>query len=87
MLEPKLLDELSRRITDAIPKPLQDLQSNAEAHVRERIEDVINRLDLVTREDFDIQAQVLQRTRAKVEQLERQVAELEARLHAQQPAD
>ena len=41
---------------------------------------VFSRLDLVTREEFDVQAKVLARSRAKLEQLEKQVAELEARL-------
>ena len=48
-----------------------------EKHFRELIKSTLNKLNLVTREEFDVQARVLAKTRAKLEELEKQLAELE----------
>jgi BMFP domain-containing protein YqiC len=78
MLDPKQLDDLARRIGESMPKGLQVLHEDINRSVRAAIEAALGRLDLVTREEFDVQAAVLARTRARLEALEAQVAEMEA---------
>jgi BMFP domain-containing protein YqiC len=75
MLNPTL-DELAARIGKAIEaSPAKDIEKNVKA----MLQSGLSRLDLVTRQEFDIQSQVLLRTREKVEALEKRVTELEAR--------
>ena len=76
MLNSATLDELASRIGKAIEaSPAKDIEKNVKA----MLQSGLARLDVVTRQEFDVQAQVLLRTREKVETLERRVAELEAR--------
>ena len=80
MLDPKYLDDLTRRLTGSLPQGLQALQQDMERNMRAILEAGLAKLDLVTREEFDVQSAVLARTRAKLEHLEAQVAELEKAL-------
>ena len=80
MLDPKHIDDLTRRLAGSLPKGLQALQEDIDRNLRAALEAGLNKLDLVTREEFDVQAAVLARTREKQEQLALQVAELERRL-------
>ncbi len=81
MIEPKLLDELAQRLAGNLPAGLQLLQEDLRRNLRAGLEAGLSHLDLVTREEFDVQAAVLGRTRKKLEALERQVSELERMLH------
>jgi BMFP domain-containing protein YqiC len=78
MLDPKVFDDISRRMTENLPRGLQSLQEDMQRNFRTGLESALNRLNLVTREEFDVQQAVLQRTRAKLKALEARVAELEA---------
>lgn len=80
MLDPKFIDDLTRRLTGAMPASAKTLQDDLEKNVRAAMQSVFSRLDLVTREEFDVQSKVLARSRAKIDQLEQQVAALEAQL-------
>ena len=80
MLDPKQLDELAQRLARAIPKGIQTFQEDLSRNLRASLEAGIARLDLVSREELDVQAAVLARTREKVRQLEFKVAELERAL-------
>jgi ubiquinone biosynthesis accessory factor UbiK len=74
MFDPKVFEELSKRISALIANsPAKDIEKNVKAMLGGFFE----RLDLVTREEFDVQVQILARTREKLEALERQVAALE----------
>lgn len=76
MLNSKTLDELAARIGKAFEaSPAKDIEKNIKA----MLQSGLTRLDLVTRQEFDVQAEVLRKTREKVERLEARVAELEAR--------
>lgn len=76
MLNPRLLDDISARISQlAANSPAKDLEKNARA----LLGGVLGRLELVTREEFDVQKEVLSRARARLETLEARIAELEAR--------
>jgi BMFP domain-containing protein YqiC len=75
MLNPKSLDDISARISEMIAaSPAKDIQKNARA----LLASAFARLDLVTREDFDLQVAMLARTREKLTALEARVAALEA---------
>jgi BMFP domain-containing protein YqiC len=77
MVGPKSFDELAARIGQAIQNsPAKDLEQNVKA----MLSSGLARLDLVPRAEFDVQAQVLLKTREKLEALERRLAELEARV-------
>jgi len=80
MVNPKLLDDITRRLSEAMPPAAREFQADLEKNLRAATQSVFAKLDLVTREEFDVQTKVLARSRAKLEQLEKQVAELEARL-------
>jgi len=81
MLNPKSLDEISARISEMIAaSPAKDIEKNARA----LLASAFARLDLVTREDFDLQVAMLARTREKLVALEARIAALEA--SAQKPA-
>jgi hypothetical protein len=76
-LTPGSLDELAARIGKAIEaSPARDIEKNVKALLASGL----SRLDLVTRQEFDVQAQVLLRTREKLDRLEAQVADLETRI-------
>ncbi|HYN78997.1 MAG TPA: accessory factor UbiK family protein [Lamprocystis sp. (in: g-proteobacteria)] len=80
MLDPKQLDDLVARLANALPKGIQTLQEDLGRNLRSSLEAGLNRLDLVTREEFDVQSAVLGRTREKLSLLAAQVADLEQRL-------
>jgi BMFP domain-containing protein YqiC len=72
----KLLGELAARFAElAAANPARDFERNARA----LLANAFSRLDLVTREEFDVQSEVLARARARVAELEARVAQLEAR--------
>jgi BMFP domain-containing protein YqiC len=73
-LDTKVIDEISGRVQELIANtPVEDVQKN----VRAVMSGWFSRLDLVTREEFDVQQAVLQRTREKLSGMEARVAELE----------
>jgi len=71
------IDELARRLADALPGGLKALRADAEQNFRAVLQAGLSRLDLVTREEFDVQAAVLKRTREKLEALDARLAALE----------
>lgn len=81
MLDPKLLDEISQKMSEFIAAtPARDIEKNAKA----MLSSMLGRLDLVTRDEFDVQTQVLSRTREKLTALEARVDALEKALTARQ---
>jgi len=80
MLDPKVIDEISSKVTANLPKGLQALQSDLQHNLRSTLGAALGKLNLVTREEFEIQQAVLARTRAKVDALERRIGELEKAL-------
>lgn len=74
MLDNKLIDDISRKVSDMIAgSPMADVEKN----VRALLQSAFARLDLVTREEFDVQTQVLKRTREQLNLLEQRLAALE----------
>jgi ubiquinone biosynthesis accessory factor UbiK len=77
-MDPRNIDELARRLVDALPGGLRTLQADLEQNFRAVLQSGLARLDLVTREEFDVQSAVLRRTREKLEALEARLAALES---------
>jgi hypothetical protein len=76
MINQKFFEELSGKLNQAVANsPARDFEKNARALLAQGF----SKLDLVTREEFDIQAQVLARAREQLAELEKRVAELEQR--------
>lgn len=81
MLDPKFFDDLSKRLADGMPKGLQVLQDDLQRNLRTGLESALGRLNLVTREEFEVQQAVLARTREKLKALEARVVALEQALN------
>mgnify|MGYP000750712623 CR=1 FL=1 len=71
------LDALARQLAESVPKNLRALGEDLEKNFRSLLSAGFERMDLVTREEFDLQAAVLERTREKLEALEARIAALE----------
>lgn len=80
MLDAKKIDEVVQAFTNALPSGITAIQADVEKNMRAALSATFAKLDLVTREEFDIQTQVLHRTREKLEALAQRVAELESTL-------
>ena len=85
MIDPKNLDDLAQRLAGSLPSGLQMLRQDLERNLRASLESAMARMDLVTREEFDVQSAVLARTREKLQRLETQVAELEKQAAGKTP--
>ncbi len=83
MVDPKILDDLAKRLADAVPSGIRDLQRDLEKNFRAVLQATFAKLDLVTREEFDVQTAVLNRTRTKLDALEQQVADMEKLIKTQ----
>ncbi|MBS0226050.1 MAG: accessory factor UbiK family protein [Proteobacteria bacterium] len=77
MIDLSQLDDLARRLSNLVPQSLRDSREELQQNFKSVLQAGLGRLDLVTREEFDVQRAVLLRTREKLDALERQVAELE----------
>ncbi len=71
------IDDIARRLLETVSPSLRGLQEDLESNFRAVLRATLGKLDLVTREEFDIQTEVLARTRAKAEALEARIAALE----------
>ena len=75
--DPRLIDDLAQRLAGAVPESVSALRRDLEQNFKGVLQSQLSRLDLVTREEFDVQAAVLKRTREKLEALEKRLAALE----------
>ena len=82
MIDKTLFEELNERIGEALRNsPAQDIERN----LRVLLAAWFDRLDLVLREDFEVQKKLLERAQAKLADLERRIAELESRAQSKRP--
>lgn len=77
MFDPKKLEQIVKKIQGSIPTPVKNIGNDVEQKVRGVIHSQLLKLDLVTREEFDVQTQVLLRTRLKLTDMEQRLSELE----------
>jgi hypothetical protein len=82
MLDPKKIEEMARQIGSAIPPKFREVADDIEGKIKVVLQAKLSQLDFVSREEFDVQRQVLMRTREKLEQLELQVQQLLAQQHS-----
>jgi len=73
MFDPKQFDELAKKLFNALPTSVQNLEKDVQSKFREILMDTFNRLDLVTRDEFDAQSKVLEKTRKKVDDLHKRL--------------
>ncbi len=71
------IDEIARRLLESVPPGVRAIQQDLESNFRAVLRASLTKLDLVSRDDFDAQMRVLERTRARLEELERRVAGME----------
>ena len=77
MLDPKKLEEIAKNISNAIPPGVKSMADEAEGKIKQVLQAQLSKLDFVSREEFDVQSQVLIRTREKLEAMEERIAQLE----------
>jgi ubiquinone biosynthesis accessory factor UbiK len=77
VIDPKLLNDLAQKIANLLPADLSALKQDLEKNIRALLQGTFQKLDLVTREEFDVQTAVLARTREKLEALEKRLQEWE----------
>ena len=70
------LEQLTKRISSLIPGDVKHMQDDIETNIKSLLQSTLTRMNLVTREEFDVQSAVLQRTREKLEQLEKKIEKL-----------
>ncbi len=80
MIDPKAIDDIANRLAGALPPGLSNFKEELEKNFHAILQSVLGKLDLVTREEFEVQKLVLAKTRAKLEDLEKRVAEMESKL-------
>ncbi len=85
MIDLNHIDDLARRLSDLVPPGLRESREELQDAFKGALQSGLSRLDLVTREEFDVQRAVLLRTREKLEALEHTVATLEKQLSAPSP--
>ena len=77
MFDPKSIDDIAGRLADAMPSGLNNLKDDMEKTFHGVLQGALGKLDLVTREEFDVQKAVLAKTRTKLETLEKRVDAIE----------
>ncbi|MFP1746062.1 ubiquinone biosynthesis accessory factor UbiK [Lonsdalea quercina] len=79
MIDPKKIEQIARQMHESMPKGIRELGEDMEKKIRQVLQSQLSRLDLVNREEFDVQTQVLLRTREKLTRLEQRLDEREAK--------
>ncbi|MFP1455772.1 ubiquinone biosynthesis accessory factor UbiK [Escherichia coli] len=80
MIDPKKIEQIARQVHESMPKGIREFGEDVEKKIRQTLQAQLTRLDLVSREEFDVQTQVLLRTHSeKLALLEQRISELENR--------
>ncbi|AYH46960.1 MULTISPECIES: ubiquinone biosynthesis accessory factor UbiK [Dickeya] len=86
MIDPKKLEQIARQVQESMPKGIREFGEDVEKKIRQILQSQLGKLDLVSREEFDVQTQVLLRTREKLALLEQRLSALEAKAAGNEPA-
>lgn len=79
------IDDLARKLFERVPQAARSMQADLESNFRAVLRERLSKLDLVSRDEFDAQTRVLERTRARLEALEARLAALEGGTHEHAP--
>ena len=82
MIDTKKIEEMARQIHNVLPPGLRNLGEEADRKIKQVLQAQLNKLDMVSREEFEVQTKVLLRTRERLVELENRLAQLEAQLSA-----
>ncbi|ANE76228.1 ubiquinone biosynthesis accessory factor UbiK [Dickeya solani] len=85
MIDPKKLEQIARQVQESMPKGIREFGEDVEKKIRQILQSQLGKLDLVSREEFDVQTQVLLRTREKLALLEQRLSALEAKAAGSEP--
>jgi len=77
VVDKNFINELAGKLADAVPGDLNELRNDIRNNFRSLLQNRLDKLDLVTREEFDVQRKVLERTREKLDRLETELEELQ----------
>jgi BMFP domain-containing protein YqiC len=77
MIDPKTLDDLARRLSRLMPESLNQFQGDIEKNLKSGLQGVLQKMDLVTREEYEVQTALLQRSRERLATLETRIKALE----------
>ncbi len=77
MIDARVFDEIAENLGKLLPPGVAEMKSDFESNAKAAVQGALGNLDLVTREDFDIQAKLLEKTMQRVKALEERVAKLE----------
>ena len=80
MLNAKKIEEIAKQVTESIPPGLKSMANELEDKAKTVLQSKLSQLDVVTREEFDVQTQVLIKTRVKIAELEAKLVALEEKI-------
>jgi BMFP domain-containing protein YqiC len=80
MFDPKSIDDIANRLASALPPSLNSFKEEVEKNFHAILQGALGKLDLVTREEFEVQKLVLAKTRSKLEDLENRIADIERQI-------
>jgi BMFP domain-containing protein YqiC len=83
MFNPQKLEDIAKQVTDAMPAGVKNLGEEVDRKIKQVLQAQLGKLDMVSREEFDVQTHVLLRTREKLAEMETKLAELESKLTSQ----
>lgn len=78
MIDLRMIDELTRKLGESLPPGMNQAKEEAETHFRSILTSTFERMNLVTRDEYDTQCAVLARTREKLEALEKRLDEMQS---------
>ncbi|MBL4865888.1 MAG: accessory factor UbiK family protein [Pseudomonadales bacterium] len=81
MNQDQIFSHINQRLEQLLPSSLTDLKSEIQRNVKSVLLEAFSKMNVITQEEFDIQSEVLAKTRAKLERLEKQVEQLETLAH------
>ena len=87
MINAKKIEDIAKQVTDAIPPGLKSMAADFEEKTKTVLQNKLAQLDVVTREEFDVQTQVLLKTRSQLSDLEAKLAKLEALIERIESSD
>ena len=77
MIDPRLIDDLARRLGGSLPESVRSLREDLEQNFKATLQAALGRLDLVTRQEFDLRTEMLEKARARLAEVEKRLETLE----------